>query len=114
MVSDLISLGANVNEQDSSGKTPLHLCAEHGYLRVLEVNLGFVLVKNGVRAANSHPVFKITWGFLYSSALMWPHRDLGEEREFWHCQRSGITWIFCISGPEKLQEQRAVCGSGSA
>ncbi|XP_023797207.1 NF-kappa-B inhibitor zeta-like isoform X2 [Cyanistes caeruleus] len=37
MVSDLISLGANVNEQDSSGKTPLHLCAENGYLRVLEV-----------------------------------------------------------------------------
>ncbi|NWU67680.1 IKBZ inhibitor, partial [Pterocles burchelli] len=37
MVSDLISLGANVNEQDSFGKTPLHLCAENGYLRVLEV-----------------------------------------------------------------------------
>ncbi|NWI56065.1 IKBZ inhibitor, partial [Calyptomena viridis] len=37
MVSDLISLGANVNEQDSCGKTPLHLCAENGYLRVLEV-----------------------------------------------------------------------------
>ncbi|XP_061334137.1 NF-kappa-B inhibitor zeta-like [Pezoporus flaviventris] len=37
MVSDLISLGANVNEQDSLGKTPLHLCAENGYLRVLEV-----------------------------------------------------------------------------
>ncbi|NXI34917.1 IKBZ inhibitor, partial [Galbula dea] len=37
MVSDLISLGANVNEQDSAGKTPLHLCAENGYLRVLEV-----------------------------------------------------------------------------
>ncbi|XP_059723208.1 uncharacterized protein LOC132338067 [Haemorhous mexicanus] len=37
MVSDLISLGANVNQQDSSGKTPLHLCAEHGYLRVLQV-----------------------------------------------------------------------------
>ncbi|XP_074415758.1 uncharacterized protein LOC113460209 [Zonotrichia albicollis] len=37
MVSDLISLGANVNEQDSSGKTPLHLCAQHGYLRVLQV-----------------------------------------------------------------------------
>ncbi|NXM97395.1 IKBZ inhibitor, partial [Sylvia borin] len=37
MVSDLISLGANVNEQDSSGKTPLHLCAQNGYLRVLEV-----------------------------------------------------------------------------
>ncbi|NXR26681.1 IKBZ inhibitor, partial [Cinclus mexicanus] len=38
MVSDLISLGANVNEQDRSGKTPLHLCAENGYLRVLQVN----------------------------------------------------------------------------
>ncbi|KAM6043109.1 uncharacterized protein VSU04_013980 [Chlamydotis macqueenii] len=37
MVSDLISLGANINEQDSFGKTPLHLCAENGYLRVLEV-----------------------------------------------------------------------------
>ncbi|NWS22921.1 IKBZ inhibitor, partial [Pachyramphus minor] len=37
MVSDLISLGANVNEQDSCGKTPLHLCAQNGYLRVLEV-----------------------------------------------------------------------------
>ncbi|XP_038023573.2 uncharacterized protein [Anas platyrhynchos] len=37
MVSDLISLGANVNEQDGLGKTPLHLCAENGYLRVLEV-----------------------------------------------------------------------------
>ncbi|KAJ7418431.1 hypothetical protein BTVI_29285 [Pitangus sulphuratus] len=37
MVSDLISLGASVNEQDSCGKTPLHLCAQNGYLRVLEV-----------------------------------------------------------------------------
>ncbi|NXM33394.1 IKBZ inhibitor, partial [Oxyruncus cristatus] len=37
MVSDLISLGANVNEQDSCGKTPLHLCAQNGYLKVLEV-----------------------------------------------------------------------------
>ncbi|NXE55015.1 IKBZ inhibitor, partial [Casuarius casuarius] len=41
MVSDLISLGANVNEQDSFGKTPLHLCAENGYLRVLEVLKNF-------------------------------------------------------------------------
>ncbi|XP_025896777.1 uncharacterized protein LOC112948716 [Nothoprocta perdicaria] len=41
MVSDLISLGANVNEQDSLGKTPLHLCAENGYLRVLEVLKNF-------------------------------------------------------------------------
>lgn len=38
MASDLISLGANINEQDSLGKTPLHLCAENGYLRVLEVS----------------------------------------------------------------------------
>ncbi|TFJ99178.1 NF-kappa-B inhibitor zeta [Platysternon megacephalum] len=37
MVNDLISLGANVNEQDSLGKTPLHLCAKNGYLRVLDV-----------------------------------------------------------------------------
>ncbi|XP_010217747.1 PREDICTED: uncharacterized protein LOC104572292 [Tinamus guttatus] len=41
MVSDLISLGANVNEQDSLGKTPLHLCAENGYLRVLQVLKNF-------------------------------------------------------------------------
>ncbi|NXA38998.1 IKBZ inhibitor, partial [Eudromia elegans] len=41
MVSDLISLGANVNEQDSLGKTPLHLCAENGYLQVLEVLKNF-------------------------------------------------------------------------
>ncbi|NXL97138.1 IKBZ inhibitor, partial [Tyrannus savana] len=37
MVSDLISLGANVNEQDSCGKTPLHLCAQNGYIMALEV-----------------------------------------------------------------------------
>ncbi|XP_075765790.1 uncharacterized protein LOC102452017 [Pelodiscus sinensis] len=37
IVNDLVALGANVNEQDSSGKTPLHLCAENGYLSVLEV-----------------------------------------------------------------------------
>ncbi|NWJ03766.1 IKBZ inhibitor, partial [Crypturellus undulatus] len=41
MVSDLISLGANINEQDSLGKTPLHLCAENGYLRVLQVLKNF-------------------------------------------------------------------------
>lgn len=46
MVSDLISLGANVNEQDSLGKTPLHLCAENGYLRVLEVSWYFTLYKD--------------------------------------------------------------------
>lgn len=43
MVSDLISLGANVNEQDRLGKTPLHLCAENGYLRVLEVRSSLLL-----------------------------------------------------------------------
>ncbi|KAG2470117.1 IKBZ inhibitor, partial [Polypterus senegalus] len=37
MVSDLISLGANINEKDKFGKTPLHLCAENGYIRVLEM-----------------------------------------------------------------------------
>ncbi|XP_077775525.1 uncharacterized protein LOC114585903 isoform X1 [Podarcis muralis] len=37
IASDLLSLGADVNARDSSEKTPLHLCAEKGYLRVLEV-----------------------------------------------------------------------------
>ncbi|KAK6467898.1 NF-kappa-B inhibitor zeta-like isoform X2 [Huso huso] len=37
MVSDLISLGANINEKDKFGKTPLHLCAANGYVRVLEM-----------------------------------------------------------------------------
>ncbi|CAL8359958.1 unnamed protein product [Merluccius merluccius] len=37
MVADLIGLGANANEKDASGKTCLHLCAENGYIRVLEV-----------------------------------------------------------------------------
>ncbi|XP_061448705.1 uncharacterized protein LOC133368457 [Rhineura floridana] len=37
IASDLISLGAHVNVRDSSEKTPLHLCAEKGYLKVLEV-----------------------------------------------------------------------------
>uniref|UniRef100_UPI0037E7A3EA uncharacterized protein n=1 Tax=Semicossyphus pulcher TaxID=241346 RepID=UPI0037E7A3EA len=37
MVADLINLGANVNERNSSGKSCLHLSAEKGYVRVLEV-----------------------------------------------------------------------------
>ncbi|XP_031694888.1 NF-kappa-B inhibitor zeta-like isoform X1 [Anarrhichthys ocellatus] len=37
MVADLILLGANVNETNTSGKTCLHLSAERGYIRVLEV-----------------------------------------------------------------------------
>ncbi|XP_054853960.1 NF-kappa-B inhibitor zeta-like [Eublepharis macularius] len=37
IVSDLVSLGANVNKRDGSEKTPLHLCAEKGYSRVVEV-----------------------------------------------------------------------------
>ncbi|KAL8173606.1 UNVERIFIED_CONTAM: hypothetical protein K2H54_009750 [Gekko kuhli] len=37
IVSDLVSLGANINKRDGSEKTPLHLCAERGYPRVLEV-----------------------------------------------------------------------------
>ncbi|XP_027029867.2 uncharacterized protein zgc:113279 [Tachysurus fulvidraco] len=37
IVADLISLGANINERDKCGKTCLHLCAENGYVRVLEV-----------------------------------------------------------------------------
>lgn len=39
MVADLVSLGANVNAKDRYGKTCLHLSAENGYIRVLEVNL---------------------------------------------------------------------------
>jgi len=53
MVSDLISLGANVNEQDNSGKTPLHLCAENGYLRVLEVSWSFMLYKGRGKTTNA-------------------------------------------------------------
>ncbi|KAM7373508.1 hypothetical protein PAMP_008353 [Pampus punctatissimus] len=37
MVADLICLGANVNERNNSGKSCLHLSAEKGYIRVLEV-----------------------------------------------------------------------------
>ncbi|XP_074496229.1 uncharacterized protein LOC141770522 isoform X2 [Sebastes fasciatus] len=37
MVADLILLGANVNDTNKSGKTCLHLSAEKGYIRVLEV-----------------------------------------------------------------------------
>ncbi|TNN33104.1 NF-kappa-B inhibitor zeta [Liparis tanakae] len=37
MVADLILLGADVNEANHSGKTCLHLSAEKGYTRVLEV-----------------------------------------------------------------------------
>nr|XP_020476379.1 uncharacterized protein LOC109972086 [Monopterus albus] len=37
MVADLIRLGANVNETNNSGKSCLHLSAEKGYVRVLEV-----------------------------------------------------------------------------
>ncbi|CAJ1066007.1 uncharacterized protein zgc:113279 [Xyrichtys novacula] len=37
MVADLIRLGANVNERNYLGKSCLHLSAEKGYVRVLEV-----------------------------------------------------------------------------
>ncbi|XP_041662793.1 uncharacterized protein zgc:113279 [Cheilinus undulatus] len=37
MVADLIRLGANVNAKNNSGKSCLHLSAEKGYVRVLEV-----------------------------------------------------------------------------
>ncbi|XP_023130431.1 uncharacterized protein zgc:113279 [Amphiprion ocellaris] len=37
MVADLIYLGANINETNNSGKSCLHLSAENGYIRVLEV-----------------------------------------------------------------------------
>ncbi|XP_062894264.1 uncharacterized protein LOC134340727 [Mobula hypostoma] len=37
MVNDLISLGAQINERDFLGKTPIHLCAENGFLQVLQV-----------------------------------------------------------------------------
>nr|XP_015807584.2 uncharacterized protein zgc:113279 isoform X2 [Nothobranchius furzeri] len=37
MVADLIHLGANINERNNSGKSCLHLSAENGYIRILEV-----------------------------------------------------------------------------
>ncbi|KAM9853260.1 uncharacterized protein ACBR49_004101 isoform 2-T2 [Aulostomus maculatus] len=37
MVEDLVRLGAGVNERNNSGKSCLHLSAEKGYIRVLEV-----------------------------------------------------------------------------
>lgn len=37
MVADLIRLGASVNEKNNLGKSCLHLSAEKGYIRVLEV-----------------------------------------------------------------------------
>lgn len=37
MVADLIYLGANVNKTNNAGKSCLHLSAESGYIRVLEV-----------------------------------------------------------------------------
>ncbi|KAM4566780.1 uncharacterized protein PAE49_010284 isoform 1-T2 [Odontesthes bonariensis] len=37
MMADLIHLGANVNETNNLGKSCLHLSAENGYIRVLEV-----------------------------------------------------------------------------
>ncbi|XP_060702729.1 uncharacterized protein zgc:113279 [Hemiscyllium ocellatum] len=37
VVNDLILLGAQINERDHFGKTPIHLCAENGFLRVLHV-----------------------------------------------------------------------------
>lgn len=41
MVADLIRLGANVNATNNSGKSCLHLSAEKGYIRVLEVRALF-------------------------------------------------------------------------
>lgn len=43
MVADLIHLGADVNAKNNSGKSCLHLSAEKGYIRVLEVRDGFSL-----------------------------------------------------------------------
>lgn len=37
MVADLIRFGANVNAANNAGKSCLHLSAERGYIRVLEV-----------------------------------------------------------------------------
>lgn len=41
MVADLIHLGADVNAKNKSGQSCLHLSAEKGYVRVLEVRAGF-------------------------------------------------------------------------
>lgn len=48
MVADLILLGANVNETDNSGKTCLHLSAEKGYVRVLEVRGSLFIWSRGI------------------------------------------------------------------
>ncbi|XP_038134360.1 NF-kappa-B inhibitor zeta-like [Cyprinodon tularosa] len=37
IVADLIQLGANINQRNNLGKSCLHLSAENGYIRVLEV-----------------------------------------------------------------------------
>uniref|UniRef100_UPI00398F5BED uncharacterized protein isoform X2 n=1 Tax=Pristiophorus japonicus TaxID=55135 RepID=UPI00398F5BED len=37
IVNDLISLGAQINDRDYFGKSPVHLCAENGFLRVLQI-----------------------------------------------------------------------------
>lgn len=82
MVSDLISLGANVNEQDGLGKTPLHLCAENGYLRVLEVNWSFMLCNRKCKTEQRNQthliLFRIHKNFTYvkiSLGLMWLKQD---------------------------------------
>ena len=37
IVEDLVRMGATANETDRSGKTCMHLSAENGYIRVVEV-----------------------------------------------------------------------------
>lgn len=51
MVADLIHLGADVNVKNNSGKSCLHLSAEKGYVRVLEVRgkPGSLPLENGLR-----------------------------------------------------------------